>query len=123
MIINYYRNKERGEFGQQEITCIKDTAKLIAKIVEKQFTLLKPVAWKQTGQLNKQILENTLADLQHSLSRREIQVCARALTGMTNIGIGLDLGIKTSTVATLRKRAYTKLNISSVNELFAICLV
>ena len=56
------------------------------------------------------------------LSNREVEVCARAVIGLSGEGIGLDLGIKTSTVATLRKRAYTKLDISSVHELFTMCL-
>ena len=41
---------------------------------------------------------------------------------MTNLGIALDLGVKESTVATLRRRAYAKLGISGVQELFLLCL-
>jgi len=41
---------------------------------------------------------------------------------MTGEGIGLDIGVQPATVATLRKRAYAKLNISTLNELFALCL-
>lgn len=67
-------------------------------------------------------LEQMIAGLHGGLSPREIQVCARALLGMTRRGIGLDLGVKTTTVNTLSRRAYQKLNISSLNELFALCL-
>jgi DNA-binding CsgD family transcriptional regulator len=67
-------------------------------------------------------LEQMVAGLDGGLSPREVQVCARALRGMTREGIGLDLGVKTSTVNTLSQRAYRKLNISSLNELFALCL-
>jgi DNA-binding CsgD family transcriptional regulator len=49
-------------------------------------------------------------------------VCARALLGMTNVAIGLDLGVRAPTVATLRQRAYATLGISGLNELFGLCL-
>ena len=60
--------------------------------------------------------------LAERLSRREAEACARALIGVTNLGIALDLGVKESTVATLRRRAYRKLGISSLQELFLLCL-
>jgi DNA-binding CsgD family transcriptional regulator len=51
-----------------------------------------------------------------------VQVCARALLGMTNAAIGLDLGVRAPTVATLRQRAYATLGICGLNELFGLCL-
>ena len=56
------------------------------------------------------------------LTRRQVQVCARALLGMTNVAIASDLDVRVPTVATLRRRAYAALRISSLNELFALCL-
>jgi DNA-binding CsgD family transcriptional regulator len=56
------------------------------------------------------------------LTEREADVCARIVLGMSTTGIALDLRISKNTVATLRKRAYDRLGISSQNELFAICL-
>lgn len=67
-------------------------------------------------------LERLVADLEGGLSPREIQVCARALLGITRGGIGLDLGVKETTVSTLSRRAYEKLDISGIHELFALCL-
>lgn len=52
-----------------------------------------------------------------SLSPREQAVCARTLAGVTAEGIGLDLGIKQTTVLTYRRRAYERLNISTVHQL------
>lgn len=51
------------------------------------------------------------------LSRREAEVCARALYGMTSVGIALDLGIGKESVMTYRKRAYHRLAIGSQREL------
>jgi DNA-binding CsgD family transcriptional regulator len=54
------------------------------------------------------------------LAPREAQVCALILDGHTNIGISLHLGISENTVRTLRQRAYAKLGISTMVELFAL---
>ena len=67
-------------------------------------------------------MEQLLAKTGKTLSPREIEVSARALLGMTRKGISLDLKISESTVNTLKKRCYAKLNISSLNQLFALCL-
>jgi hypothetical protein len=37
-------------------------------------------------------------------------------------GIALDLGIKPTTVVTLVQRAYARVNSSTLNELFGLCL-
>jgi DNA-binding CsgD family transcriptional regulator len=57
------------------------------------------------------ILERTV------LSRREGEVCARILYGLTSCGIALDLGIGKESVMTYRKRAYQRLGIGSQREL------
>lgn len=69
-----------------------------------------------------QRLESLLLSVNPKLTPRQIHVCARALLGMTNLAISIELGISTSTVATLRRRAYSTLRISSLGELFALCL-
>ncbi|MGE4322172.1 MAG: LuxR C-terminal-related transcriptional regulator [Sphingobium sp.] len=51
------------------------------------------------------------------LSRRERDVCARILFGMSTAGIALDLSISEQTVITHRKRAYQRLSIASQREL------
>jgi DNA-binding CsgD family transcriptional regulator len=43
--------------------------------------------------------------------------------GYTSVGIGLDLNIAQSSVVTYRRRAYEKLDISTQNELFTLCLI
>lgn len=54
------------------------------------------------------------------LAPRETQVCALILEGHTNLGISLHLGISENTVRTLRQRAYAKLGISTMGELFTL---
>lgn len=52
-----------------------------------------------------------------ALPRREAEVCARILYGMSSVGIALDLSVSEETVKTYRKRAYQRLNIGSEREL------
>jgi DNA-binding CsgD family transcriptional regulator len=53
------------------------------------------------------------------LSPREAEVCAAIVLGYSTLAISLNLGISLNTVATHRKRAYSKLGICSQNELFS----
>lgn len=51
------------------------------------------------------------------LPRREAEVCARILYGLSSVGIALDLSVSEETVKTYRKRAYQRLSIGSEREL------
>jgi DNA-binding CsgD family transcriptional regulator len=63
------------------------------------------------------VIEGCLALSSPRLARREAEVCARILYGMTSLGIALDLGIGEESAMTYRKRAYNRLNIGSQREL------
>lgn len=52
-----------------------------------------------------------------NLPRREAEVCARILYGLSSVGIALDLSVSEETVKTYRKRAYQRLAIGSEREL------
>ncbi|MTJ84214.1 MAG: helix-turn-helix transcriptional regulator [Telmatospirillum sp.] len=66
------------------------------------------------------LFRRRLFALDRGLTRRELDVCARSLLGMTAEGIALDLDIKKSSVLTYRKRAYARLGISSQTQLFRL---
>ena len=65
----------------------------------------------------------TLAEIENcivatsDLPRREAEVCARILYGLSSVGIALDLKVSEETVKTYRKRAYQRLAIGSEREL------
>lgn len=69
-----------------------------------------------------QLFTELVARLHPQLSPRQQQVCSRALHGLTNAEIARDLGIGAATVSTLRRRAYERLNVSNLAELFGRCL-
>jgi DNA-binding CsgD family transcriptional regulator len=64
-------------------------------------------------------VRNALFNSGHGLTPREAEVCASIVLGCTAQGTGRKLNISAHTVATHRKRAYSKLGIGSQNELFA----
>lgn len=63
-----------------------------------------------------------LSLLAPGLTRREAEVCAGIAFGQTSEGIAIELGIGMNTVLTYRKRAYSRLNITSQNELLRLIM-
>lgn len=74
------------------------------------------------GKLSQQYVESLLTTIEPRLTRREREVCAMSLTGHSWESIASAMNVRPSTVATLRNRAYGRLNINKVNELFALCI-
>jgi len=89
-------------------------------------TLLSAMAKHVSVLMTRPSIASALTDLQeietclHAqklLPRRELEVCARILYGLSSIGISLDLGIGEASVKTYRRRAYQRLNIGCEREL------
>ena len=62
-------------------------------------------------------IEQTLPEADVRFPRREAEVCARILNGISSTGIALELGIREETVMTYRKRIFHRLGIGSQREL------
>jgi DNA-binding CsgD family transcriptional regulator len=124
LMLNLYRSRGSEPFGEGDIACIRQVASLLTSLAGKHAALVAPApTLARRGRLASiRYLEELLAGIEERLTPRERAVCARALAGQTVHGVASELGIKTPTVATLRRRAYSKLNISSLNELFARCM-
>lgn len=120
--INFYRESRSGEFNAADIATFRNAAGVIAALVAKHFAMAPLLTERTAPKPSVEMFEALVGGLDERLTTRQIQVCARALMGMTNVAVGLSLGIQVPTVATLRKRAYATLKISSLNELFALCL-
>lgn len=56
------------------------------------------------------------------LSNREKEICVLIARGLTSEAIAIELGISVNTVLTYRKRAYSRLNITSHNELMRLMI-
>ena len=121
-IANIYREKKSGKFSEAELDLLQQAAGILCAAVERHVSLVSPAALEPGSNAPIEWLENMVTDLGYGLTPREVEVCARALSGMTRAGIALDLGIKPTTVVTLVQRAYARVNISTLNELFGLCL-
>jgi len=121
-IANIYREKKSGRFSEPELKALEQATDILCAAAERHVSLVSPAALEPGSNPPIEWLEKLVADLGGGLTPREVEVCARAVSGMTRAGIALDLGVKPTTVVTLIQRAYARLNISTLNELFGLCL-
>lgn len=110
------RSAHRPEMTKEEIESLRQVAGLLVSVVAKHvdLTLRRPnltPALCSLPEIEKCVISAT------DLSRREGEVCARILYGLSSCGIALDLGIGKESVMTYRKRAYQRLGIGSQREL------
>jgi DNA-binding CsgD family transcriptional regulator len=122
IMLNLYRSRGSDPFRERDIACVREMAPLLLGLAGKHAGLVMPTAARRGRVESIRYLDNLLAEIEARLTPRERIVCARALAGQTVHGIASELGVRPPTVATLRRRAYAKLNISSLNELFARCV-
>ena len=118
LALNLYRERRHGPSAAADLRRLQAGAGFLTAAAGRHAQQVAPQADRPRDAAAQ--LESLLRA--EPLSPREAQVCARALIGMTNLGIALELGVKESTIATLRRRAYAKLGIASVHELFLLCL-
>jgi DNA-binding CsgD family transcriptional regulator len=102
-----------------------DTAQFSALAKFAVTTAIKHETFRQMARglphyLDLEAIERLLHFVPGNLSKREIEVCARVVAGMTIEKTAIELAIKRTSVVTYRQRAYEKLNISRQNELVAL---
>ena len=117
---NFYRTKEEGPFGVADYNVAIESAALILPFIRCHRAIIASPAANRSETLTR--FSSRLMRLPNRLTQREIEVCARALIGMSVEATALDLGIRNTSITTYRQRAYHKLGISSQNELFALVL-
>jgi DNA-binding NarL/FixJ family response regulator len=88
--------------------------------VQKQIALSTPKATNAVRDVNHWLAK--LSAYNPTLTEREVDVCARLLTGMTQDGIASDLGLSLATVKTYRNRAFARLGIHFKSQLFSLFL-
>lgn len=114
--INFYRHAHQAPFRDAHISGFEMLAPALVSLVQKQISLTQHAHGVNdiAGWTRK------LQKVDVSLSPRELDVCARMLTGMTHDGIASDLALSVPTVKTYRNRAFDRLGIHFRNELFAL---
>jgi len=105
MAVNLYRSAHRGHFRPTEVETLLPLGALIAQVFRSR--LASPKVF--SGDTTSEQMEVALHVRAPNLSARERAVCARIAIGMSVDGIAADLKVAPSTVMTMRKRAYAKL--------------
>jgi len=124
---NFYRMGRSGPYSDKDWQLLETILPLVTTLISAHYRILQlsPVS-KQGQRRNARSLVHNIISKSVSpfsqLTPREREVCERILLGYTSVGIGLDLNIAQSSVVTYRRRAYEKLDISTQNELFTLCL-
>lgn len=120
--LNVYRSQTSGRFDTVALAKLTEIAPVLIACAGKHLTLTSKPSARLDRAAMLAAFSSMLQSLDAGLTAREQQVCAHALAGITTAGIASTLGVKESTVATLRRRAYAKLGITSLNSLFALCI-
>jgi len=120
--MSFYRTQHSGSlFNRNEVNALSSLSEILSSLVLKHVNVsnLSPVIFKKS--MTEEILRK-LHDRANNLSSREAEICTLIMLGHNSESISLKLDLSLNTILTYRKRAYTKLNINSQNELFRICL-
>lgn len=108
MVLNFYRHTSMGEFDANELARIRCAAPVIRAALQPRFAASQGASEDRVAGV-----ASRLAGMSAALSPRERDVVSRIALGWSVDGIAQDLAIAPSTVMTLRKRAYVKLNVNS----------
>lgn len=122
--VNFYKHVARGGMTDADIAALIRRAPLLFAAEARHVELCrdKDPRWRRPTLPPLSFLLQMIETVAPTLSPRERDVCARALQGMTGEATALDMRVTEATVATMRRRAYGKMGISTLSELFALCL-
>lgn len=124
---NFYRMGRSGPYSDKDWQLLEAILPLITTLISTHYRILQLSPADKQGQYRnaRSMVHNIISKNVSPFSQltpREREVCERILLGYTSVGIGLDLNIAQSSVVTYRRRAYEKLDISTQNQLFTLCL-
>lgn len=115
--ISLMRTERRGPFSADDVATIDSAADGIVALAMKHVALENMEAKPLAALTSLSTIKACLAKATPALARREAEVCAGVLYGMTSMGIALELGISEESAMTYRKRSYSRLKIGSQREL------
>lgn len=116
-VMSILRSERRGPFSQHDVGRLAELVDPLFAVMTKHMATRSNCSDPRNALASLEKIELCLANSEPQLPKREFQVCARTLLGMTTTGIAVDLAIGEETVATYRKRIYERLCISSRHEL------
>lgn len=109
-------SRQQGRFSTDEVAWLQMSASTLLSTLRKHVEIANRDA-RQISLKSLGAIEEIIPECTDILPRREAQVCARILYGLSTAGIAIDVGIGEETAATYRKRAFRRLGISTPREL------
>jgi DNA-binding CsgD family transcriptional regulator len=122
VLLNLYRFGTSEPFAAGELAAIEGLSRFLAALAVKHVSALGLLLRSRDRGDRVAALAARLHARDGRLTMRERDVLSRVMLGVTSEGIALDLGIGLNTVLTYRKRAYSRLGVTSQAELFSLCL-
>ena len=117
---NFYRQPDQPDFDKQDILNFQAIWKFCLSCLRQHVRVASVSVPDFSDRHSRLAVVRKFLHVE-GLSEREADVTSRIVLGYSTTAIALDLNIAENTVSTLRRRAYSKLNICSQNELFEIC--
>jgi DNA-binding CsgD family transcriptional regulator len=117
LALSILRSEKRGTFSDDELQGLSGVADVVLSVMQKHREIKSESHRLSLALASLDDIEQRCALADERLPRREVEVCARILYGMSTLGISIDLGIGEETVMTYRKRIYQRLSINSHREL------
>lgn len=102
--------------SDEDRSILEQAARFLLTIISRHSELFEQKSDLTPALASREDIEDCVENMS-GLSRREREVCARILHGMSSCVIADDLGIGKESVMTYRKRAYGRLGIASQREL------
>ncbi|MEO8313603.1 MAG: helix-turn-helix transcriptional regulator [Pseudomonadota bacterium] len=117
--LSIFRTAANREFTCSDWNAFATVGRLLVASAVKHESLIDHAVPMSHG-LQPDALERRFGNLDAGLSKREREVCARAVMGKSIDETALELDIRKTSVNTYRQRAYQKLSISRQCELVAL---
>jgi DNA-binding CsgD family transcriptional regulator len=115
--VNLYRYSDQRHFSDGELAAFEMLAQPLLASVKRHLALKPAKSAVRDGAPSVGELHHTLRAHRPDLTKRELEVCARIIFGMSYEGIAVDLDLKVPTVKTYRNRAFDRLGICFRSEL------
>ena len=115
--LSVLRPEARGVFAEAEIDSLGQNCETLLAILNKHVSLVSRRSELTAALTSVDEILSYIDLAPANLPRREAEVCARLIGGVSALGIALELGISEETVNTYRKRSYQRLGIASQREL------
>jgi DNA-binding NarL/FixJ family response regulator len=116
-VLSILRSERSGAFSPKHIAELRNSANTLLSLLSKHIEFVRHNTKFAMALTSLEQIKACIALAPDQFPRRETEVCARIIYGLSSIGIAYDLGIGEETVMTYRKRLYQRLEIGTQREL------